>query len=370
MKYRLVELLECPRCSGDFDLVVAQSRPAPNVTKNVFSCCRYCAFDKSTTIPGASRCAECMQTEIVTGTLACRACGQAFRIVGAVPWLFELFVGPTGSQVSDTVSLYSHVWNKIAGAASEGSAHVYGVEAALEESVVQGPIGLDAGSGYGLDTATMARRDPSVEIISLDLSEGVYATRQATEGMPNVHVIRGSVLRLPLKSAVCHFVYSFGVLHHTPDPPRGLRELVRVLKGRGALSLYLYEDHADNMWKALPLRLVNVVRRITTRLSPSALSLVCYALSPLIVLMFSLPAKLMQQFGPTRAWAEKMPFNFGTAPFSIHSDLMDRFGAPVEFRYSRGGIIALLEACGLVVGRTTKMKTAAGWVARSIKPDM
>jgi SAM-dependent methyltransferase len=38
--------------------------------------------------------------------------------------------------------------------------------------------------------------------------------------------------------------YSFGVLHHTPDTERALRELVRVIRPGGELKVMLYNRHS------------------------------------------------------------------------------------------------------------------------------
>lgn len=285
----------------------------------------------------------------------------------SVPWLFEHPSAGTKNVLSETVALYSHIWNRIAPPASEDPVHIDGVEEALGEPVVQGTTGLDAGSGCGSDTFAMASRYPSVEIISVDISEGVYATRRATEGLPNVHVVRGSVLELPLKSDICDFAYSFGVLHHTPNPLKGLQEIARALKARGCVSLYLYEDHSDNPWKAIPLKAVAMLRALTVKLDTHVLSGLCYLLSPLAVLFFSVPARILQQFEKTKILADKMPFNFGTSLFSVHADLLDRFGAPIEVRYSRQGVIDLLRQGGLTDVQTTKLDATAGWVARGVK---
>jgi SAM-dependent methyltransferase len=284
--------------------------------------------------------------------------------VDGVPWLFEPLTGGQDRRLSKTITLYSHVWKNVGCNSSPGAAHVEGVEEALGKSVVCGAVGLDAGSGAGSDSETMARRYPSVEVISLDMSEGVYETRRRTEALANVHVVRGSVLSIPLKSGVCDFGYSFGVLHHTTDPRRGLEEIVRVLKPGAPVSLYLYEDHADNLWKAIPLKVVSVLRRLTTRLNTRVLSGLCYFVSPFIVIVFSIPARIMARFGPTRSLAARMPFNFGTSLFSVQADLVDRFGAPIEMRYNREGVIALLEGCGLTAIRTAKLRSSAGWVVR------
>lgn len=367
MKYRLVELLQCPGCQGELEMAGAEHRVDAKTSGPIFRCQHYCALERHSTIPGPETCAECGRTEIVSGTLACLGCGQKFRIVESVPWLFHEQSLEANSRLSDTAALYSHIWKGSTLSTSHDPVHIDGVEEAIGRPVVQGTVGLDAGSGSGADTFAMASRHPSVEVISLDMSEGVYATRQRTEGMPNVHVIRGSVLSLPLKGGICDFGYSFGVLHHTTDPLRGLKEITRVLKAGGRASLYLYEDHSDNPWKAVPLMVVSLIRQLTINLPTRVLSGLCYLLSPFVVLAFSIPARILSRFPQTRALAEQIPFNFGTSLFSVHDDLMDRFGAPIELRYSDQQIHALLGACCLSKIRTAKLKAAAGWVAGGVK---
>jgi len=318
-------------------------------------------------MPPASGCIECSRLEIESGRLTCRSCRQDYPIVNSVPLMID--EAPwQDDRLPGTIALYSQLWSGQSSEESDGDSHVEQVEETLKEPVVRGRIGLDAGSGSGADTQTMAARHPNVEVISLDISEGVYETRRRTESLPNVHVVRASVLSIPLKDGACDFAYSFGVLHHTSDPKRGLAEIARTLKPGGTTALYLYEDHADNAWKAVPLKLVNGIRRITTGMNTRLLSGLCWLLSPLVFVTFTVPARIMGWFRRTRPVTEKMPFNFGTSPFSLHGDLVDRFGAPIEVRYSRDEVVALLASCNLVDIGITKFKMAAGWVARGMKP--
>jgi len=366
MKYRVVELLQCPRCHADLEVVGPEHRVSADRSGSVFRCRRYCALERRSSIPGPEACAECGRTEIVSGALACLGCGQKFRIVEGIPWLFDEQVLGADRPLSGTADLYSHLWRNQTPEPS-ASTHFQQMEDALEEPIVHGDLGLDAGSGCGSDTATMARRYPHTELLSLDLSEGVYATKQATATMPNVHVIRGSVLDLPLRSESCDFVYSFGVLLHTPNPLKGLQEMARVLKTFGRVALYLYEDHADNLWKAIPLKAVTVLRVLTVKLHPQVLSGLCYLLSPFVVLMFSIPARIMMHFRGTRKLAERMPFNFGTSLFSVQADLLDRLGAPIEERFSQADVETLLKHGGVTKQRICKLKDIAGWAVSATK---
>jgi len=368
MKYRLLELLQCVRCRGDLELAGEVTRKVPPAPGEIFSCKQFCSLDRTPRVPDIQRCAECSRIDIQTGTLACRGCGHSYPVIQSVPWLLEKGGDQQpGDVLSDTAALYSHIWSTGSPDAPPHPAHLEAMEEALGKSVVQGKMGLEAGSGSGNDTTAIAMRHPSVEIISLDISEGVYHTYHRTTGLSNVHVVRASVLAIPLKSDIFDFAYSYGVLHHTTDPEGGLREVVRVLRRGGVVSLYLYEDHADNPWKAIPLRLINAIRVVTTKLNARLLSGLCYLLSPFVVVVFSIPARIMFRYQATRRLAAQMPFNFGNSLFSLHTDLLDRFGAPVELRYGREKLVALLEACRLSNLITTKLRTIAGWAARGVK---
>src|SRR2546425_890045 len=50
--------------------------------------------------------------------------------------------------------------------------------------------------------------------------------------------------RLPFDDGTFDRVYSWGVLHHTPDTARAVREAVRVLAPGGRLCVMLYARHS------------------------------------------------------------------------------------------------------------------------------
>jgi SAM-dependent methyltransferase len=175
------------------------------------------------------------------------------------------------------------------------------------------------------------------------------------------------VLKMPLKDETFDFAYSYGVLHHTPDPAKAAREIARILKKGAPLYLYLYEDHSENFFKYAGIKAVVFLRMFTVRLAPKLLYLLCFLLSPLAVALFSWPAWIMGKFKVTRGLADSMPFNFGTHPFSLTGDLFDRLSAPIEYRFSRRQVSDLLSDSGFSGIRIIKSKNKAGWIAWGYK---
>lgn len=261
-----------------------------------------------------------------------------------------------------TKKIYSLLWKQRECQRPLMRYHINLMQDIITENIVRGSIGIDVGSGCGYDTFIMAANNPYTKIISMDISDGVYSTLKITNKLKNVSVIKGSVDYIPLKNEICDFAYSFGVLHHTIDPVRGLTEIARITKKKSPIFLYLYEDHSDTKIKYIFLKIITFIRRVTTKISPKILYCICAICSPFIFILFSIPSKILKRFKRTSNVAETMPFNFGKNLFGLTGDLYDRFGAPIEHRFNKNKLYELFERCGFYNINITKLKTTAGWV--------
>lgn len=268
-----------------------------------------------------------------------------------------------------TQETYGFLWQRNQGMAPPQSWHFDAVEKIIDEPIVRGRRGIDIGSGAGFDTYIMAKDNPKVEIVSIDLSNGVYATKKITSDLKNVRIVKGSVLDLPLKSNIFDFAYSFGVLHHTIEPKRGLSEIHRVLKKDCPVFLYLYEDHSENAIKYVTLKVVSLLRMATLKIPPRILYFLCWLLSPIVFLLFSFPSMILRQFRITRDSSNRFPFNFAKTPFSLRGDLFDRFSAPVELRFNKQSLYKLFNDCAFVDMEIRKLDDRAGWVVRGYKRE-
>lgn len=272
-------------------------------------------------------------------------------------------------KIKKTKDSYGFLWDKVNGKAPIQENHFNEIQNLVKEPIVKGRLGVDIGSGCGFDTYIMASKNPLVKIVSLEISDGIYKTKEITSRLKNLCLIKGSVLELPLKDNSLDFAYSFGVLHHIPDPVKGLKEISRVLKEGASVYLYLYEDHSKNPVKQRAIKAISILRKITTRMSPKALYIISFMVSPFAMFIFSYPAMIFRKFKLTKPLADKMPFNFGTHLFSLTGDIYDRFSAPIEYRYNRKQVYDLLSESNFRNISIERIQTKAGWVAWGYKTN-
>ena len=101
---------------------------------------------------------------------------------------------------------------------------------------------LDAGCGGGRYSIAIAEEGAS-KVIGCDLSEqGIddASKRAKFYNLNNLEFLKASVLDLPFKDNEFDMSWCAGVLHHTSNPAKGLRELARVTKKGGLIYLLLY----------------------------------------------------------------------------------------------------------------------------------
>ena len=95
---------------------------------------------------------------------------------------------------------------------------------------------FDIGCGAGTVSSFMMELHPECKLFSADLSPD--AVRMARDRGLDVFV--GDNLNLPIKDGVSDLTISEGVIHHTPDPHRAFKELIRITKNGSKISLYVY----------------------------------------------------------------------------------------------------------------------------------
>lgn len=99
---------------------------------------------------------------------------------------------------------------------------------------------LEIGCGMGAMAAMWAQAGARVTAVDL-APRSVEQTRRRFELFDLSGDIREADARaLPFEDASFDYVYSWGVLHHSPDLDRSIAELMRVLKPGGGFGVMLY----------------------------------------------------------------------------------------------------------------------------------
>ena len=100
---------------------------------------------------------------------------------------------------------------------------------------------LEIGVGMGADHLEWAKSGPR-RLAGVDLTPRAVAwttQRLATFGFAS-ELREGDAERLPFPDDSFSIVYSWGVLHHSPDTPQAFREAHRVLRPGGTLRAMIY----------------------------------------------------------------------------------------------------------------------------------
>jgi len=121
---------------------------------------------------------------------------------------------------------------------------------------------LDVGCGMGRFAEVATRWGASV--VGIDLSAAAEVAAKNLKDRDFV-AFQADVFALPFLPETFDFIYSMGVLHHTPDCEKAFKALPQYLKPGGTIAIWLYSGY--NKW----YRFSDQYRKLTHRMSPRTL---------------------------------------------------------------------------------------------------
>jgi ubiquinone/menaquinone biosynthesis C-methylase UbiE len=100
---------------------------------------------------------------------------------------------------------------------------------------------LEVGCGTGTDLLQFLRAGAVAQAIDLSSQSAALArARLRFAGFEGSRVVLSDAENLPFPDNHFDLVYSWGVLHHTPDTARAINEVHRVLRPNGEICIMLY----------------------------------------------------------------------------------------------------------------------------------
>jgi len=157
---------------------------------------------------------------------------------------------PVGSETARSAQVHTLAWFE------EVERYRYQVFAPWMPSVMEfagqnGKQVLEVGGGLGTDLAQFAKNGALVT--DVDLSAGHLQMAQDNfrlRGL-NGRFVHHDAESLPFDDDTFDLVYSNGVIHHTPNTARMVREMWRVLKPGGRAIVMVYAENSLLYWRNL-----------------------------------------------------------------------------------------------------------------------
>lgn len=213
------------------------------------------------------------------------------------------------------------------------------------DKVNKDSVGFDMGCGTGRGAKYFA---PKVGQLScIDPSKALDIAKDNLSNISNISFISATVDEdyLPLNSQ--DFGYSLGVLHHIPDTSSAIKGCVKVLKSGAPLLLYLYYafDNRPFYFKLI-WKISNLIRLVVSQLPDMMKNL----LTDVFAYTLYYPLSKMSLF------FEKLGFNVSSFPLSYYrnhslytmrTDSRDRFGTPMEHRFTKKRIEKMMKDADL-----------------------
>jgi 2-polyprenyl-3-methyl-5-hydroxy-6-metoxy-1,4-benzoquinol methylase/uncharacterized protein YbaR (Trm112 family) len=173
--------------------------------------------------------------EIWSGSLKSERTGKQFPIVNGIPRFVPLV---------NYAASFGYQWNtfsKVQLDSANGSE--YSRERFLNEThwtnkALKGQWVLDAGCGTGRFSEITSGL--GAKAIAMDYSSSVEAAAENLSRFKKTNVIQADIFAPPFAAGSLPFVFSLGVLQHTPNPSKAIESLVSLLNKDGQFAFTIY----------------------------------------------------------------------------------------------------------------------------------
>jgi SAM-dependent methyltransferase len=216
-----------------------------------------------------------------------------------------------------------------------------------DEQVNQNSIVLDVGCGSGRWSAYISKKAKFVEAI--DPSAAIFSAVDLVKGKKNIRITQAGVDFIPFADDSFDFVFSLGVLHHVPDTEAAMQACIKKLKPGGHFLVYLYYnfDNRGLLFKIL-FQVVDFLRKGISKLPGKAKRCACDVIALLVYFPIAKTCWLVRKVF-RNSWYKKIPLSYyhDKSFYIMRNDALDRFGTPLEKRFSKKQVETMMINSGL-----------------------
>ncbi len=213
----------------------------------------------------------------------------------------------------------------------------------VNDEDIENKIVLDAGCGSGRWTKYIVKKAKHVELV--DPSEAIFVAAKLLKKFSNVSISHASIDQLPFKDEHFDFIMSLGVIHHIPNMELALKHLTSKLKKDGKILLYIYYnlENRSIIYKAI-FTISSVFRFLISKLPFMPKKIICEIIAIIIYYPLSKFSNLILKLG-FKNISKKIPLEYykDKSIMIMRNDALDRFGTPLEQRFSKKYIEEILK---------------------------
>lgn len=216
------------------------------------------------------RCPRCRaKLDDQPDALRCDACALTFPIVNGVFRFVETqkYVGSFGFQWG------TYARTQLDREGSCESETDFQNRTDFEPQDLSGKLVLDVGCGMGRFADIASRW--GARVVGVNLSTATDSAARNLADRESVTIFQADLFALPFDLASFDYIYSLGVLHHTPNCEQAFKQLPKFLKPGGTVALWLYSGY--NKW----YRMSDFYRQTTRRMPERWLHALCHIAVPL-----------------------------------------------------------------------------------------
>jgi 2-polyprenyl-3-methyl-5-hydroxy-6-metoxy-1,4-benzoquinol methylase len=292
-------------------------------------------FTLSAELRSILRCTGCRAPlDEVAEAFVCTRCGSRFPLVRGVyrfadeqnyaasfGWQWRRY---SRTQLDTTGSISDEDFRKRTGIAPDE---------------LRGKLVLDVGCGMGRFAEVAARW--GARVVGVDLSDSCEVAAENLAEREFV-ALQADAMNLPFAPETFDFIYSIGVLHHTPDCEGSFKRLPKYLKPGGTIAVWLYSGY--NKW----YRFSDLYRKFTRRMSPrrlhSILKLAVPCFYSLDRIMRAIPVIGRRVAGLVHY---VFPVNLNPNPEIRLLDTFDWYSPEYQSKHTYEEVFRWCESCGL-----------------------
>lgn len=200
MRVKLLDYLACPACRGQLDLHATAT----------------------------------LEDSVNEGALRCSGCRSEYPVLRGIPRFVP------SAAYAQSFSFEWRRWRRTQfdTASHQPSLKTFVASTGRSPTELKGKTVLDAGCGTGRYMDLLAPL--GAEVIGIDLSLAIEVAQENLGRHSNCHFVQGDLTHPPFRKGMFDFIYSIGVLHHTPSTHAAFDSLVPIIRPGGEIALWVY----------------------------------------------------------------------------------------------------------------------------------